>query len=87
MTRYSLVVLKVPLNTNQTNNVYILTHRLYVACERHRDVYCYDTAVYMHIHITLVTEGSSLDRRSPVAHEKMIVNPPSMLVEQHCVIY
>ena len=56
MTRYSLVVLKVSLNINQTNNVYILTHRLYVACERHRDVYYHGTAVYMHIHITLVTE-------------------------------
>jgi len=55
--------------------VYILTHRLYVDCERHRDVYCHGNAVYMHIHITLFTEGSSLRRRSPVAHEKNDCQP------------
>ena len=44
---------------------------MYVASERHRAVYCHGTAVYMHIiDITLVTEGSSLGRQSPMAHEK-----------------
>ena len=40
------------------------------------DVYFHgSTAVYMHIHITLFTEGSSLRRRSPVAHEKNDCQP------------
>jgi len=59
--------------------VYILTHRLDITCQRHRAVYCYATVV--------VTEGSSLGRRSPVAHRIMIVSRPSMPVERQCVIY
>ena len=40
----------------------------------YRDVYCHGTAV-MHIHVTLVTEGSSLGRRIRVAHEKNDCQP------------
>jgi len=39
------------------------------------------------IHITLVTEGSSLVGGYEWRMKKMIVNPPSMLVERQCVIY
>ena len=53
------------------------------------DVYFHgSTAVYMHIHITLFTEGiAACVGGVQWRMKKMIVNPLSMLVERQCVIY
>jgi len=54
--------------------IYSLTDYMLLVSVIYRDVYCHGTAV-MHIHITLVTEGSSLGRRIRVAHEKNDCQP------------
>ena len=64
-------------SNNQTNNVYILTHDTdYMLLVSVIETFiAIATAVYMHIHITLFIEDSSLVGGVQWRVKKMIVNP------------